>query len=470
MNAKNRVLAVALLVATILVWNAQSLSAEPLALARVEVTGHLEEIPLPVYADLTAASHEYALVQAPLSQLKQLKVSYQVLDPDTTGASYLIGIPRRPDTREAVRRLAVVLHDDGTHLILRADPGQTSLLAAAGLDVQPLGEPLVLTRPQLATTDSFTSTTQIGAMIAEVNQTDLYSDVGFLSGESPVSIGGTTETLTTRNTRAGKTVMMRFTQYVCDCLVATGCSVSYHTWTAGDLMARNVIGTKIGLRHPDEIVLVTAHVDDMPETGLAPGADDNASGSVGVMTLARIFEDVRFQRTIRFVLYTGEEQGLLGSNAYADKVYNDGDNVVAVYNMDMIAWDAMNGPTLSVYTRSVSNPGYSADMVIANLMVSVTNAYGLSGGITPVIINDGGMGASDHAPFWQKGFSAVLVIEDFGDFCANYHTSNDKLSTLNMAYYENAVKVAVGTVAHLAKPLPTSPAAVRDNEWLRLAN
>jgi hypothetical protein len=137
-------------------------------------------------------------------------------------------------------------------------------------------------------------------------------------------------------------------------------------------------------------------------------------------------------------------------------VASAGENIVAVYNMDMIAWDAINGPTLRLHTRTTNNPGYPADVAIANLFSEVVDTYGLSSGLTPIIDADG-IGASDHASFWQHGFPGILAIEDdVSDFNSYYHTSNDKRQYLNMAYFTNFVKASVGTAAHLAYPFTPS--------------
>jgi Zn-dependent M28 family amino/carboxypeptidase len=240
------------------------------------------------------------------------------------------------------------------------------------------------------------------------------------------------------------------TQYVFEFMQALGLSVSYHDWTYGSYTNRNVIGEKIGSVTPDEIVLVTAHLDSLPSSGLAPGADDNASGSVGVMMAAQILSQYAFQRTVRFVFLTGEEQGLLGSDRYASKVVTDGDNLVAVYNMDMIAWDVRNGPKLRIYTRTTNDPGYDGDMVIANAFVDVVDTYALDTVLTPIIMSEGG-NWSDHASFWDEGFSAVCAIEDdYSDWNRdNYHTANDTISTLNFTYLTNYIKASIGTTAHL---------------------
>jgi hypothetical protein len=233
---------------------------------------------------------------------------------------------------------------------------------------------------------------------------------------------------------------------------ALGLAVSYHDWSLGGYTNRNVVGEEVGLTRPQEIVLVTAHLDDMPSWFRAPGADDNASGSVGVLVAADIMSRYRFERTVRFVLFTGEEQGLFGSHAYADEVFAAAENVVAVYNMDMIAWDESDGPTLRLHTRTTSNPGYPADLAIANLFSDVLNTYGLASSLTPTIDPDG-IPYSDHAAFWDQGYSAILAIEDDeSDFNPYYHTINDTLDRLNMTYFTNYVKASVGTAAHLAGP------------------
>lgn len=98
----------------------------------------------------------------------------------------------------------------------------------------------------------------------------------------------------------------------------------YQPWSMG----RNVVGIQPGEGRPGEIVVVCAHLDDMPEAGPAPGADDNASGSAAVLEAARILSQYRFDRTLHFVLFTGEEQGLLGSRHYVTDAQAGGSNIV----------------------------------------------------------------------------------------------------------------------------------------------
>ncbi len=292
----------------------------------------------------------------------------------------------------------------------------------------------------------------VAAMMTQVQSNTVYAYTAQLSGEAAAVIGGVPYTITTRHTNSG-VPLQQATQFVYEYLQQQGLAVSYHNWSGCGYSNRNVIGVLTGTLQPSEIVLITAHLDDMPSSGRAPGADDNASGSVGVLLAADIMSQYHFARTVRFVLFTGEEQGLCGSAAYADIVAAAGDNIIAVYNMDMIAWDNVDGPTLRLHTRTTSNPGYAGDLAIAGVFTNVVSAYGLSGNLIPIIDPDG-ITASDHAPFWNKGYPAILAIEDDADdFNAYYHTINDNLSHINLTYFTNYVKASVGTAAHLAQPL-----------------
>jgi Zn-dependent M28 family amino/carboxypeptidase len=289
-------------------------------------------------------------------------------------------------------------------------------------------------------------------MIAQVQSSTVSNYTAQLSGEVPATIGGAPYTIASRHTGSG-THIQKATQYVYERMQAFGLTVSYHDWNACGYSNRNVIGEKIGQTRPNEIVLVVAHLDDQPSPTYAPGADDNASGSVGVLIAAEILRQYNFERTLRFIFFTGEEQGMCGSSQYAAYVAGLEQNIVAAYNMDMIAWNAVDGPTLRLHTRAPSNPGYSGDVGIANTFVNVVSAYGLGGNLSPIVDSDG-MGQSDHVSFWNRGYASILAIEDDDyDFDAYYHTTNDRLSTLNLTYFTNYVKASVGTAAHLALPL-----------------
>jgi len=419
--------------------------AQPgIALMRLDLVDPASEVPFPVHAVLRdAGGIDYVLILAPAAE--GLAAGARILDAEATGVGYLVALERRPGAREAAALAMPVLLDDGLRIVVRDAPGRADVLAGMGFDLGLFSrEPWVFPEPSAQpAAPQITYDPRVDSIIAAVTQAAVYTFNGNLSGETPVTVDGEPYTIVTRHTSSGVPIQ-KATQYVFEFMSQFTLGVSFHTWSSG----RNVIGEKLGASEPDEIVLITAHLDDMPSGGIAPGADDNASGSVGVMLAAELFDQYWFKKTIRFVFFTGEEQGLLGAQAYAAKVQADGDNIVAVFNMDMIGYDAVDGPTLRIHTR----PGNSGDLAIANTFVDVVSVYGLSGDLSPIIDPDG-ITASDHAAFWSRGYSAVLAIEDDqDDFNAYYHTVNDKREHLNMGYFTNYVRASLGSAAHLGIP------------------
>ena len=286
----------------------------------------------------------------------------------------------------------------------------------------------------------------VAEMLTQVQPEAVYAYAGSLSGEWPAYVDNASYTITSRSTTSDLPIQ-KATQYVYEHLQALGLAAGFQDWSMNGYNGRNVAGTIPGTTHPDEIVLLTAHLDDSPWFGLAPGVDDNASGSVGVLLAADILSGYRFERTLGFVFFTGEEQGLLGSQAYAAEAHLKSENIVAVCNLDMIAWDNLDGPVLRLHTRSTS----SVDLGIAGAFTGVVSTYNLD--LAPVVTPDNAS-ASDHASFWAQGYPAILAIEDDrDDFNRYYHSSADRLKVVNLAYFSDFVRAAVGTAADLALPL-----------------
>jgi len=449
----------------------------PDILARVEVKGPIQSIGLPIYASLCDVSgNEYVLVIAPVKQITDTGLSYQVLDDPASPGAYYLALERRKGARQAAAGFFTILHDDGRQLIVKGGPETADKLSGLGFDIKVLpASPMILRSPfNIMATPAKPHISEaprvfpeqapeaaydlrVAIMIDQVSESFLYNETGNLSGVNAVVIGGTPFTITTRYTASGDPVEKAI-EYVYERMVSLGFATSYQDWSYEAYSNRNIIGAKTGKTRPSEIVLITAHLDDMPGSGLAPGADDNASGSSAMLMAAEIMSSCDFERTLRFVFFTGEEQRLLGSKPYADMVYQAGENIVAVYNMDMISWDTLGSdPVLRLHTRTPSNPGYAADMAIANTFSDVVATYGLSPAISPIITSDGEW-ASDHSSFWDKGYAAILAIEDdYDDFNPYYHTINDTLERLNMIYFTNFTKASIGATALLALPIDPMP-------------
>jgi hypothetical protein len=291
-------------------------------------------------------------------------------------------------------------------------------------------------------------------MLSQVQTDELIALVGVLSGEWPALVEDAQYSISSRYTNSGEP-LQKATQYVYEYMQNRGLSPSFHNWDYRNYTGRNVTGTIPGVTLPDEIVLLTAHLDDVPWSGRAPGADDNASGSTALLEAADILSEYRFERTIRFAFFTGEEQGMLGSHEYASERRTAGDNIVAVLNLDMIAWDSLGAPDVLLHTRA----GHPEDLAIASAFTNVASAYNL--GLTPIVSEDG-MGASDHVSFWILGYPAILVIEDDeDDFNDYYHSRSDRLYNFNLPYFTNFIKAAIGSAANLAEPMAGSPGVSR---------
>ena len=239
-------------------------------------------------------------------------------------------------------------------------------------------------------------------------------------------------------------------------LAGFGCDSTYlDTWSSQ--YAPNVVGVKTGRTNPDLVYIIDGHIDNTSprqyHDTLAPGSDDNASGTAAVIEAARVFADMDFDRTVWFIGFSGEEQGLLGSEDFAQRCRNRGDSVCAVFNFDMISYGRENLDKLEVIGRQ-SNPDctWLVDFYIAQADTFTT--------LQTVRIMDSTALYSDHASFWQQGYVAFCGIED--DFTPEYHTLGDTIGPL---YYVNcgtnnwplateAIKAAVASIAKLAGAHP----------------
>src|SRR5690606_35229748 len=97
-----------------------------------------------------------------------------------------------------------------------------------------------------------------------------------------------------------------------------------HTFIEGPIPCYNTIGEIPGTERPDEVVIVSGHLDSWDGPG-SQGTVDNGTGSSVTIEAARILmaADAKPKRTIRFILWTGEEQGLLGSRAYVESLSDE---------------------------------------------------------------------------------------------------------------------------------------------------
>jgi VCBS repeat-containing protein len=207
----------------------------------------------------------------------------------------------------------------------------------------------------------------------------------------------------------------------------------------------NVVGVQPGTTRPDDIYILGAHYDSVNN----PGADDNASGVAAVMEAARVLSAYEFDATLTFIAFDREEQGLKGSTAYANA--HAADHILGMISFDMIAYNpaGANHDMLRIYD------GDGADDPIMQEMLDAFNVLGYGRGITAV--DSGSISASDHAPFDQKGFEAVLLIE-YGVWSnPYYHKTTDAVETPGYIDYTFATSVTAGGVGYIVSQSGLTP-------------
>ncbi len=472
MNRKLAALWCLLLIAVLIVggstFPAMSQGPQPAALVKIDLRteGDLQRVEaggLAVYAHLTTGDEDYLVAGATeddLASLASQGLAYRVLDEELAPGEYYLVYPRHADQLSLIPQHGRLLHFDGLRALIRSPAVEAEKLPVLGLEIRWLPDSPIRLSPPVPPNPSTLLRAGFGGlggqpdpliaeMIAQVDSDTAYLYDGNLSGENEVTIGGQPYTLYTRYSYSGEPVQ-KATQFVYEHFENLDLEVEYHNYNWSGNYWRNVVATKPGLTDPDDIYVVCAHVDSISNDpyNYAPGADDNASGTTAVMIAADILSQYDFGSTIRFVTFTGEEQGLHGSHYYAQDAYYQGDNILGVLNLDMIAYDSDDQPILELHAGT--GPG---SIAIANLFTDVVDTYDLN--LVPEIITTWATDRSDHASFWDYGYNAILGIEDWeGDRTPYYHKTSDQLSTLDMDYFTEFVKASVGTVASMACLLP----------------
>lgn len=301
----------------------------------------------------------------------------------------------------------------------------------------------------------------VAVIISQITTQTLEYELAGLTGERPVTVAGSPYTITTRNSYQTDAISMA-TRYAYEQFAGFGLVVTYHNYVWSGYPWRNVIAEKPGLADPNQVYLITAHVDDLPEGHVAPGADDNGSGSIAVLMAARLLAPHHFAHTIRFVLFTGEEQMLRGSAAYAADCAARGENIQGVVNLDTIAYNSDAERIIDLYART----GMTDSLELTHAFSDVVGVYGLA--LVPNRFDYPSGFPIQHSDQWsflEEGYPAFLAIEDLDDFTPHYHSTGDRLSTLDLDYYADFARAAIATIAHLGRPLPVRlylPCIVRE--------
>lgn len=230
---------------------------------------------------------------------------------------------------------------------------------------------------------------------------------------------------------------------------------------------RNVIATITGSLNPDKIEIICGHMDAIvyPDTAVAryfaPGADDNATATAATMEAARIFNNHTWEHTIKFCAWEAEELGLIGSDDYAERAFNAGLDIDAVFNLDMVGYMNNTIPDCAAkYNEDFSY--WFVELVDMAKSLYVSDSF--------VLYNYEGAWGSDNVSFETRGYPAIQFAE-YGPSNPFYHDTTDLLSTLTPALVTYSTKTAVATVAILGlyPGMVEDVAAIDLGDGLRLA-
>jgi hypothetical protein len=223
---------------------------------------------------------------------------------------------------------------------------------------------------------------------------------------------------------------------------------------------QNIIIRLPGQTNPQERILLTAHMDStVVREGnallLAPGADDNATGTAVLLEALRLLSNERFDKTIEIIFFSGEEEGYQGSLAYLQD--HDPQGIQAVINVDMIGYDPNADACMEIHTGTDPR-----NLEIASRLLLTVENYQLN--LQPELLTSDATDRSDHSSFWQKQIPAVSITENFFDnpstgICSPaepnpyYHRPGDTTANINTDYAYTIAQTVILTIAQLAGPL-----------------
>jgi len=199
-------------------------------------------------------------------------------------------------------------------------------------------------------------------------------------------------------------------------------SVHHFSWNSQQLDAGNVVVVKQGTEFPDEYILITSHYDHSTvEYPAGPGADDNASGTAGVLECARLLKSFPTKRSIMFVPFNAEEFWLVGSMPFAQKCAIENMNIIAHFNMDMIGWFPPENP------NTIMASGYSyISKALFEYYQQTANTYVPA--IPTIRLSAGDSYGGDHMPFNLYEYPSLYIGDiEYIDLHPCYHRPCDTL-------------------------------------------
>jgi aminopeptidase-like protein len=253
----------------------------------------------------------------------------------------------------------------------------------------------------------------------------------------------------TRFTFSDKTVSAR--EWIFRQFVTMGYTdVAYQDFVICDSIQKNVICSKAG--ESNKVLILCAHYDSTARSTVgwdwqrctAPGANDNASGVAAMLEIARILKNIDLDYTVRFIAFTGEEQNLSGSRAYAEYALNNAMDITLVINLDEIGypdteWNIVIGEDQGNHTPIKNVASHEFALVMAQAAADYT---GLTGRYADIW-------ASDHMPFNSGGYAVIGVCEA-GRY-PHSHEVTDTCDKIEINYVGEVTRMVLAAILQVAR-------------------
>lgn len=215
------------------------------------------------------------------------------------------------------------------------------------------------------------------------------------------------------------------------------------TFTNGAYTCKNLILTKVGTLYPNTYVIICGHYDSISGTG----TNDNGSGIATILEIARLLQNVPTEYSIKFINFSGEEDGLVGSQHYVNTIVNGTTpkmDIRLVFNIDEVGGVAGMTNNSITCERDTGNP--SSNNAASNTMTTqLINCVGLYTPLTGVLSY---AYASDYMPFEENNEIITGFFET--NESSHPHSPTDLLVNMDPVYNFNVAKAATGAVLHFA--------------------
>ncbi len=217
-----------------------------------------------------------------------------------------------------------------------------------------------------------------------------------------------------------------------------------YTYSGSTAVCKNLEVTKIGTLYPTTYIIVCGHYDSIGGTG----TNDNGSGLVSILEIARLLKDIPTEYSIKFINFSGEEDGLKGSQNYVSSVVNATNpkmNIRLVFNLDEVGGVA--GATNNTITceRDTSTPttNNALSSTFTNELITCVALY------SPLNTALSYAYASDYMSFQSNNEVITGFFE--ANETTHKHTATDFLVNMDPVYNFNVAKAAIGATMHFAK-------------------